>query len=164
MFIPFEKLPPQAKVWIYPLSRALAPTEELGIGEKLKAFVQQWKAHGHDLKASFKILHSRFIVLAVDEEYHAPSGCSIDSSVHAVADILQSAGLQLADRGQVFFLINNTIQNISVTRLRQSLNEGIWNADTLVFDTSVTTYGELNQNPVSAGKTWLVRYLKQVSV
>ncbi len=164
MFVPFEDIPPRARVWIYPLNRNLTQAEEKIIEEGLKAFVQEWKAHGHELKASCKILHSRFIVLAADEDYHTPSGCSIDSSVRAVTDIIQSAGLQMADRGQIFFLINNTIRSTSVSRLRQSLKEGVWDACTLVFDTSVTTRGELDRNPLPAGQTWLVRYLKQVSV
>lgn len=164
MFIPFEQLPQHARVWVYPLNRDLKAEESNFISSRLKAFVESWKAHGHDLRASYQIAYNRFIILAADDQYHAPSGCSIDSSVHAVAHILQSAGLQLADRGQVFFLINNTIHGVAVDRLRKSLEEGKWNAGTLVFDTSVTKLEELVRNPLPADKTWLVRYLKQVSV
>lgn len=164
MFIPFEQLPQNARVWVYPLNRDLNAEEQNLIAQKLKTFVESWEAHGHELKASYQIAFNRFIILAADEQYHAPSGCSIDNSVNAVKGIVRSAGLELADRGQVFFLINNTIQGVVVTRLRKYLEEGKWNAGTPVFDTSVNTFDELGRNPVPAGNTWLVRYLTQVSV
>lgn len=164
MYVPFELLPQDARVWIYPVNRDLNPEEEDYIAGKLKTFVQSWKAHGAELRASCKILFRRFIVLAVDENYHAPSGCSIDSLVRAVTEIILSAGHEPADRGQVFFLIDNMIKGIPVTRLRKSCDEGQWNATTAVFDTTVTTLGQLMRNPFPAGSTWLARYLKQVSV
>lgn len=164
MFVPFEALPENARVWIYPLTRDLNEAEKNQAEIKLRQFVDSWKAHGHDLRASYKIIQNRFIVLAADELHHAPSGCSIDASVHAVKEITDGLGLELASRGQVFFVEGNTINPVSVTQLRKNLEAGKWNADSLVFDASVTTIGELERNPVSAGQTWLSRYVERLSV
>ncbi|MCS6973058.1 MAG: hypothetical protein N2044_01250 [Cyclobacteriaceae bacterium] len=164
MFVPLETLPENARVWIYPLSRDLNEVEKSQAENKLRQFVSSWKAHGHDLRASFKLLQNRFIVLAADELHHAPSGCSIDASVHAVKEIVATLGVDLASRGQVFFVQSNTINPVSVGQLRKDLEAGKWNADSLVFDASVTTLGELERNPVPASQTWLARYFERLSV
>ena len=46
MFVPFDQLPDNARVWIYPSSRKFSPDEVLVIRQKTKAFLEQWTAHG----------------------------------------------------------------------------------------------------------------------
>lgn len=164
MFVPFNELPENASVWVYPLSRNLSQAESQAIMAQLIDFVAQWQAHGHPLKASATILLNRFIVLAADEAHYAPSGCAIDRSVQAVRQLVNHFGLEIADRGQVFFFINNTINPVPVNQLKQAHHQGLWNANTLVFDTTAPNVSALQRNPVPAHSTWLVRYLQQVSV
>ena len=78
MHVPFEKQPKSARVWIYQADRALKYQESRFIEKNAKAFCEQWAAHGVALKSSFKILHNRFLILAVDEQANMASGCSID--------------------------------------------------------------------------------------
>ncbi len=160
MFVPFNELPANSRVWIYPLSRPLSADEEKNTEAALVEFIRQWQAHGKDLKASCRIALHRFIVLAADETFCAPSGCAIDRSVQAVNQIAGSGGLEIMDRGHIFFVLNNTIQAIPVQEIKKSLENGIWNAETPVFDTTVTMRHEFMNNPMPARNTWLNRYLK----
>ena len=82
MFIDFEELPKTARVWVYQADRNLTTPEVINLTEKIQNFIAQWQAHQQALKGSVKIAHQRFIVIAVDEAFHTPSGCSIDASVH----------------------------------------------------------------------------------
>jgi hypothetical protein len=106
MFIPFENLPADSRVWIYTGSRSFTETEADLITELLKQFCEQWVAHGHPLQSSFLILENQFVVLAVNEDFHNPSGCSIDSSVGVVRKIHDITGIDLLDRKRVPFLVN----------------------------------------------------------
>jgi hypothetical protein len=84
MYIPFNQLPPDSKIWIYQADRVFSDTEEKIIAERLKSFCSQWAAHGHPLQTSFKIEHNQFIVLSVDENTAGASGCSIDEGFKGV--------------------------------------------------------------------------------
>ncbi|GIV37053.1 MAG: hypothetical protein KatS3mg032_1432 [Cyclobacteriaceae bacterium] len=160
MFVPFDELPANSRVWIYPLNRPLPNTREKETEAALVEFIRQWQAHGQHLKASCCIALHRFIVLATDETFCAPSGCAIDRSVQAVNQIARNAGLEIMDRGHIFFVLNNTILPVPVQEIKKSLENGIWNAETPVFDTTVTTRQEFMNNPLPARNTWLNRYLK----
>ena len=60
MYIPFEQLPPQARIWIYQADREFSEAETLEIQARIKAFVTEWSAHGVALHASGQVLHNRF--------------------------------------------------------------------------------------------------------
>jgi hypothetical protein len=81
MLIPFEELPKTSRLWLYPSNRKLSDDEVVEISETLNNFVQDWSAHGTSLEASFEIRYNRFIILAINQEFHPATGCSIDSSV-----------------------------------------------------------------------------------
>lgn len=68
MYVPFESLPETARVWIYQSNRSFSAEELLEIETKLRAFVEEWTAHGIGLEASYQIRYNRFIVLALNQE------------------------------------------------------------------------------------------------
>ena len=49
MYIPFEDLPEESKVWIYQSNRKFSDDEILEIESDLKSFVEGWNAHGTSL-------------------------------------------------------------------------------------------------------------------
>ena len=67
MFIPFDTLSDDARIWIYPASRSFSAQELPEISEKMETFLTQWTAHGASLKAGFMIPYKRFIVFGLDE-------------------------------------------------------------------------------------------------
>ena len=67
MFVEFNAISDEARVWIYQANRSFSETELEEIKAKLSNFITQWTAHGSDLQASFEIKYRRFIILAVDQ-------------------------------------------------------------------------------------------------
>ena len=68
MYVPFETLPDDSRVWIYQSSRKFSDEEFAAIGNAVHQFVDGWNAHGKPLEASNEMQYHRFIVLAVNGE------------------------------------------------------------------------------------------------
>ncbi len=134
MKVLFEELSPESRLWIYQASRIFTSAEEQLINEQLDAFCHQWAAHGHPLKTSFKVEHHQFIILAADESYHLPSGCSIDSSVHVIKSLQSQTGIDFFDRTQIAFLIEGTIRLFPMAKLKEEFANRTLTAETLSFN------------------------------
>jgi hypothetical protein len=164
MFVPFDTLENTARVWIYQSSRKFTETEKHTISESLLAFTDSWAAHGNPLKTSFSIFYDQFIVLAADESFNEASGCSIDGSVRVMKQIDNEHQLHLFDRTNVAFK-KDLIEVINLSNLSKALGEGAWQSDTLVFNNTLTTKGELEKAWIlPANQTWLKRYLTKIAV
>ena len=87
MYVPFDQLPDEARIWIYPSNRKMSDEEVEQIKALMADFLQQWTAHGQNLNAGFELPHNRFIVIGLDQSNAAASGCSIDASVHFIQEI-----------------------------------------------------------------------------
>ncbi len=161
MYIPFEEMPAQARVWIYQADRSLSPEDMATLQAKSKAFLEQWAAHQQALKASSAVFYERFLVIALDESFNAASGCSIDASVHFVKSLEQQLHLNFFDRTKVAFFNqeDKTVFTEDLKNLKQKIAEGIIRADTLVFNPLINDLGTLQkewQKP--AQSSWLARY------
>ncbi|MBX2899417.1 MAG: hypothetical protein KF775_07190 [Cyclobacteriaceae bacterium] len=164
MFVPFEELPPDSRVWIYTGSRAFTDTETQTIHSMLQAFCEQWTTHGQPLKSSFALFDNQFVVIAVNESYQNPSGCSIDSSVGVVRHIQDATGINLLDRGRVPFYINTRIELIPLAHLKIQFQQGILHPDTLTFNTLAVSKSQLEPWKIPAKNTWLAKYLPTPAV
>ncbi|MEP2669952.1 MAG: hypothetical protein ABJH04_13195 [Cyclobacteriaceae bacterium] len=160
MFIPFNEISNQARVWVYQTSREINASEAEEINEVLNAFCSQWQAHGAPLKTSFDIAFNHFIILAVDENSGGASGCSIDGSVRILKDLGAKLNIDFFDRTQVAFLLNNKVSLFPMTKLKELFAEGTLNASTSTFNNLVATKEEYLRNwKVEVGDSWLARYL-----
>lgn len=157
MLIPFENLPRQSKVWIYQANRKLSANDKALVSEKLQEFTEQWLVHGVPLRASFEIRFDQFVLVAADD---SASGCSIDSSVRTMKDIGTLVGVDFFNRNLVAFKKGEEITLTDLTLLRSELQNGGWTHETLVFNNSLSSLGELDDRwLVPAGSTWLKRYI-----
>lgn len=160
MFVPFETLPAEARLWIFQAERKFTPTDITIIGEHLQLFTNRWVAHGLPLEASFKILEDRFIVLAVNQALHHASGCSIDDSTRTLKDIGRLIGQDLFKRDLVSFHLGDKIETVKLSAVKDLYNKAVWNENTLTFNTLVADKGELERDwLIPASKTWLKRYI-----
>lgn len=161
MYTPFDQLPDSSRVWIYQADRQLTAAESDAISGRLRSFTDKWTTHGMPMRTSFTIANSQFIILAADEG--SASGCSIDESVRTIQEIGQEHSIDLFSRGLVTFKIKELSMTIPVKDLQSSLLEGKWNRESLVFDLTIKTVGELKRKwIVPARETWLRRYLEKV--
>lgn len=159
MYIPFDQLPPQARLWIYQANRALTEEEQAEIKPLLERFATDWSSHGAGLQASANLLHDRFLVLANNESVTSASGCSIDSSVSFVRELEQRFGLSFFDRTRLAFLKDGEVKIVGMQELKSQVTAGEIDANTLYFDTLVNNYGELQEAwPRPAQQSWLAKY------
>jgi len=160
MHVPFETLHDNSRVWIYQANRGLSDVEADNLAKVLEEFCRQWAAHGEPLKTSFRIEHRQFVVLCADEDYHVPSGCSIDSSVRALKEFQGIAGVDFFDRTLVAFLVDNAVTTVKLGDLKGKFNTGELKGSALTFDNLVPSKGDfLSRWRVPAEKTWLAKYL-----
>ena len=159
MFVKFDKLPDTARVWIYQASTLLTDQQKKVIEGSAEEFCGQWAAHGTPLQSSFKVLHDKFLVLAVDEGFNMASGCSIDSSVRFMQMLEQKLGISFFDRTQVAFLINEQIFTADLKEIKTEIGSGKIDEETLTFNMQAQSLGEFNENwLVPAGNSWMKRY------
>ena len=159
MYIPFNELPPHARLWIYQADRPLTEQEQAEIKPLLQRFAEEWSSHGTGLQASAELLHSQFLVLANNETAAAASGCSIDKSVAFVRELEQHLQVTFFDRTRLAFLKAGAVELVPMQELKSKVSAGEIDENTLYFDTLVNNYGELQEAwPKPAGNSWLSRY------
>lgn len=128
------------KVIIYPASRSFTPKESKVITEKLFDFLATWAAHGKPLSSHFKIEKNQFIVVCVDEDVEAASGCSIDALGGVMKEIDQEFQLGLFDRMKATFVENGEVKTLKLQDFRNGLRNGEISKDIEVYDFSKNTY------------------------
>jgi len=159
MNVAFDRLPSRARVWIYQASRPLTEGELIPLLPRLAAFAEEWTSHGQQLLASAQFLHRQFLVIGLDEAAAGASGCSIDASVRFVRELEQTLGVGLLEKSQMAFLADGELRLLTRRELRAAVAAGQVQADTLYFNNTVTTKGELDDHwPAPAGQTWLASY------
>ncbi len=161
MYVAFDQLPATARVWIYQASRPFTGEETVDISPALARFAEEWTSHGRSLLASAAVLHQHFLVLGLDEAVAGASGCSIDASVRFVAQLEQHLGLELLEKSRLAFVQHGQVQLLDRRELKAATTSGTVVPDTLYFDNTLATKGELDTRwPQPAGETWLARYFK----
>jgi len=159
MYIPFEQLPPQARIWIYQSDREFTEAESVEIEARIKDFVTEWSAHGQALQASGQLLHNRFVVLGTNADVTAPSGCSIDSSVQFIRTLESAYHVNLFDRTHLAFQDNGSIKTYALTEMPMVVAAGKVTAGTPYFDNLVGEAGALKNDWLKpAGNSWLRKY------
>ena len=159
MQIPFDQMPKNARLWIYQADRILSALEQEKINTLGNQFLANWAAHGSGLKSSMKLLHDRFLIIAVDEAVHAASGCSIDSCVNFVKTVGKNLNIDWFDRTKVAFIYEEEVFMESINNIKQTISEGKINQNTLTFNNLVQSVGEFDEKwLMPANETWLKRY------
>ena len=128
------------RVIIYPASRSFTPKESKVITEKLYDFLATWAAHGKPLSSSFKIEKNQFIVVCVDEDVEAASGCSIDALGGVLKEIEAEFELGLFDRMKATFVENGEVKTLKLQDFRKGLKNGEISTEIDVYDFSKNTY------------------------
>ncbi|WP_026462269.1 hypothetical protein [Adhaeribacter aquaticus] len=159
MYIPFQQLPANSRVWIYQASRSLTDAEIESLQPALQIFSVEWTSHGQKLQASAQIFHNRFLVIGNNEDVNSPSGCSIDASVRFVKQLEELLNVSFFDRTQLAFLQGNTVAVVPLKEVKEGVNAGVIKPDSLYFDSTINTAGQVLQEwPKPAKETWLSRY------
>ncbi len=161
MLIPFEEMPDNARLWIYQAERKLAPAEVKLVEENANSFLNQWRAHGQDLKASYKVEYDQFLIISVDESFSQASGCSIDASVHLIKGLESALEVSFMTTSQVAFMQENEINLYPFNQLKVQAKESVISPETLVFDNTVQNVAEFKSRWLKESRhTWVNRYFQ----
>lgn len=159
MFVEFNSLSEEAKVWVYPSSRKFYPQEIDELKEKLQSFVEAWKQDDADFKASFELKYDRFIVFSAEEDAQL-TNADIDQQVAFILQLQQEYEVELLDKMNVCFKQGEFIQYKDVKEFKTLLKKKSVSAKTVVFDNLVQTKGELeNYWEVPITESWYNRFL-----
>lgn len=161
MYVPIEQMPENSRVWIYQSNREFETDEVDLITNKVKAFLNNWKRHGNDLKASYCIKYNHFIMLLVDEAVSDVSGCAIDASVNLVKNLEETFKIDLTNKLKVTFKDHDNINVVDLTQFKKFASEGKINDATIVFNNLITNKAEIDTKwEVPAELSWHKRFIK----
>ncbi|VXB62534.1 ABC transporter ATPase [Flavobacterium sp. 9AF] len=159
MYVPFETLPGHSRIWIYQSNRKFSDNEVTEIEEATKDFIADWSAHGQGLEASFKIEYNRFIIIAVNQDVQAATGCSIDASVQFIQSLEQKYQIDLLDKMNVTFKLGEHIAHKTLIEFKKMAKEKAVSANTIVFNNLVNTIDEWQDYwIVPASESWHNRF------
>lgn len=159
MYVPFDTLPEEAKVWIYQSNRKFSDEEIQAIELYLTSFLENWSAHGNSLEASFVTKYNRFIIIAVNQEVQAATGCSIDASVQFIQQLEQKYSVDLLDKMNVTFKMGEHVAFKTLLDFKKLAKEKAVSANTVVFNNLVNTVGEWQDFwEVPASESWHNRF------
>ena len=148
------------RIWIYTLSKELTNEQLVDFKNRCQTFVTGWTAHDVSLDASFELYQNRLLIFKVDEDKYAASGCSIDKQLRFVKELEQVFSVELLNRLLVAYDNNNQVEVVKSAQIRELLEGNKINANTLVFDNTITQSNQLETNwkqPLQS--TWLAKYL-----
>ena len=142
-FTSYEDLGDTSRIWIYRANRQLQESEISNIDEWLTKFLNQWTAHNQTLNAYGKVFRNQFLVIMLDEGNSAnASGCSIDAQVHFIKEIEKAVGIDLFDRMHFDFDLDGEILTLHKSKVKENIEEGRINNDSLVYDHLVKNKSE----------------------
>ncbi len=160
MLVDFNTLPEESRVWIYQASRSFTPEELEAIQKELDVFITNWTAHGSDLQAGYLLKYKRFIIIGLNQNLNAATGCSIDASVHFIQQLEQTYKVDLMDKMNVSYKQGEFIAYKPLIDFKKMAKQKAVSKNTIVFNNLVTNVLEFKNNwEVPASESWHSRFL-----
>ncbi len=162
MLVPFDDLPETSRVWIYQCNRTLSDQEIEIVQSELELFLDQWTAHGAQLKAGYELPYNRFIVIALDQSETSASGCSIDASVRFIQNLEQRFGVDLLDKMNVSYKQGEFVAYKTLLEFKQMAKDKAVSKSTVVFNNLVNNISEYRSDwEVPVEESWHSRFLSK---
>ena len=144
--VDFSLLPDDARLWVIASARPLSPAERDLLLERADRFVEGWLAHGQPVVGARDWRHGRFLLIGADERATGVSGCSLDALFRVFKEAEGELGAGLVDRSGVWFRgEDGEIRAVSRPEFRALVRSGEVGEDTIVFDNTIGTVGELRR-------------------
>lgn len=160
MFVPFNELPDSCRIWIYQSNHPFKEEDLPELNKKLQQFIHEWTVHGANLSASYEIKYNRFVIIGVDEDYAATSGCSVDASVHFIQKLEQEYNVDLLDKMNVIFKQGEFLTYKDLKDFKTMVKNRSVSPKTIVFNNLVNTKGEYKDYwEVPLEESWHKRFL-----
>lgn len=155
--VPFDSLADDSRVWVFSADPALDDEHSAQLVTLVNAFLNQWVAHGEPLTCGREWREGRFLIVGVDQNATAyASGCSIDGLYRKLAEFEKQTGASLLSHDRVYYRgADGEVCSVSREEFAQLSSEGKIGAGTTVFDTSISSVGELRERfELPAAGSW----------
>jgi hypothetical protein len=160
MFVEYQTLSEEAKVWIYPANRKFYTNEIGEVEQKIKTFVENWKSDDENFTASYQFLHNRFIVLVADDTKSSLSNNDIDISVSFILGLQNEYEIELLDKMNVCFKQGEYVQYKDLKDFKKLLKNKAVTGKTIIFDNLITNNDDFkNFWEVPIEESWYKRFL-----
>lgn len=160
----FSILPPSSNIWIFVGDRPISQEEGERLLATTRVFTSSWVSHGRRVIGESTILDERFLLLAGFVEDGDLSGCGIDASFRAVAEVGEHMGIHWLPPLTIAYRDGaGHVQTVTRAEFRALGESGNIVPQTPVFDTSLATLQEVRdrfETPVS--ESWHARLLPDV--
>ena len=159
--VPFEALPDDSRVWVFGSDRALTGDDLDRLLGEVDRFLGQWKAHGVPLTCARDWRDEHLLTIGVDSTQENASGCSIDGLFRILQSIERPLGTRLVGGGRIFYRgPDGSVDVAERANLPQLAASGALSADTIVFDTGLTTAGDWRDRfEAPARESWVGKLL-----
>jgi hypothetical protein len=138
MYISFEKLSNEARIWIYQADKPLQSNEVEGITQMVEAFLENWTSHGRQLQAGYMIYDAFFLVIGVEKEDFELSCCVTDSVIQLLQQIACKWEINFLRRDKIVIKMTQGLVSMSINEMKKKLETGEINKDMYTFDNTIT--------------------------
>ncbi|MBK6486874.1 MAG: hypothetical protein IPF98_08400 [Gemmatimonadetes bacterium] len=154
--VTFDALPDDARVWVFGSRDPLGDELAASLLRHVDAYLDVWAAHGEPLTSARTWRDRHFLVIGLDQSTAGASGCSIDALFRILHGLEQPLGTSLVTGGLVFYRdARGTVQCVDRATFSARARAGEIDGDTPVFDTTLTTLGELREQfERPANRSW----------
>lgn len=160
MYVSFNLLPPNAKVWIYQSDSNLSSTDVELIEKEVKFFLNNWSSHNKEIESSYEIRYNRFLIIGLNENINSASGCSIDKSVNFIKNLQSILKVNFLNRLNVAYKIGNEINSISLIEFQNMIRENKLSKDSIVYNNMIDTKKlYLNSWETTIENSWHKKFL-----
>lgn len=160
MYVSFNLLPPNAKVWIYQSDSNLSSKDVELIEKEVKLFLNNWSSHNKEIESSYEIRYNRFLIIGLNEDINSASGCSIDKSVNFIKNLQSILKVNFLNRLNVAYKIGNEINSISLIEFQNMIRENKLSKDSIVYNNMIDTKKlYLNSWETTIENSWHKKFL-----
>jgi hypothetical protein len=143
--VPFQSLPDTSKLWIFAADRKLSAGEAAQFQSATEQFLSTWQAHGVPVESGMELRYNQFVLVAANEDVTHPSGCSIDALTREIQALGAKFGVSVMNGAKVFYREGDVIKMVDRPAFRHLAANQEVHLDSVVFDNSLTTLGELRR-------------------
>tara|TARA_X000001036_G_scaffold430970_1_gene464509 strand:+ start:71 stop:553 length:483 start_codon:yes stop_codon:yes gene_type:complete len=160
MYVSFNLLPPNAKVWIYQSDRNLSNIDIELIEREVKLFLNNWSSHNKEIESSFEIRYNRFLIIGLNENINSASGCSIDKSLNFIKDLQSLLKVNFLNRLDVAYKTGNDINSISLSEFQTMIREKKLSKDSIVYNNMISSkQSYINNWETTIENSWHKKFL-----
>ena len=154
-----HEMNPESRLWFYGLQAPMSESQANELSVLMTEFVSEWKAHGSELAAAFRLISRQFLVIAVDENQQIATGCSIDKSVHLLQEFGNKHQLDFFNRLLVHLDEGNSFRTYSISQLKEAIAKGEVHALSNILNSTATTLKESGTGRIALKDSWASKYL-----